>query len=199
MPAPLLRVGDFVGVVERLEHGLGNRKINAGENRQARQCEYEMKRQRDHARQVVQVQCAASRLLARTEREEFTKDPPMHHHAAHQRNQHHQRRQADDPVPQIHPVQVQAEMHGVEEVAADLQLVVRQCRARPRVERDIAVHVIVGVLRVVRDRELGEHREHRVTMGGVGAPVFDRHGDGQRTAHGACAPPRVLPRPASSA
>jgi len=44
------------------------------------------------------------------------------------------------------------------------------------------VHMVVGVVGVVRDRELREHHQHRVAVRRVGAPVHQRQGVGQRAA-----------------
>ena len=86
-------------------------------------------------------------LLARPEREELAEDLAVHHDAAHQRRQHRQRGQADDPVAQVLPGEVQAVVHRIEEPAADRELVVAAARLPSR-----GSMVIVAVNVVVRHR-----------------------------------------------
>ncbi|EEF22182.1 conserved hypothetical protein, partial [Ricinus communis] len=106
--AGLLGLELLVQFVQRLELGVAHGEIDAREHHQARQREDEVERQRDHAREVVQVERAALHVLGRTEGEQLAEDLAVHHHAAHQRDQHHQRREADDPGAEVQPVEVQA-------------------------------------------------------------------------------------------
>ena len=83
-----------------------------------------MKWQRDDAREVVQIERAALRVLLRTEREELAEDLAMDDDSAHERNQHCQRREPDDPITEIFPTELQAVVERIEPFAAELALAV---------------------------------------------------------------------------
>ncbi len=48
--------------------------------------------------------------------------------------QHHQRRKTDDPIAKILPMQMQTVVKRIEELAADLQFVIRNHTPRARID-----------------------------------------------------------------
>jgi hypothetical protein len=160
-------------MVQRPQHRVGDRQVDAREHHQPGEREEEVERQRDDAGQVVQVECAAPGVLVRPEGEELAEDAPVHHDAADECGEHHERRQPDDPGAEVLPVQVQAVVHRVVELAADLELVGRDQRAAARVDRRVAVHVVVPVrVARIRHREAGAHQQHRVAVRRVGPELL---------------------------
>lgn len=179
---PVSWASSFVQFVQRLELGVADGEIDAREHHQPRQREDEVEGQRDHAREVVQVERAALHVLGRTEGEQLAEDLAVHHHTAHQRDQHHQRREADDPGAEVQPVDVQAVVQRVEEVAADLQAVFRQRLAGARVDGGVAPDRVFGVLGVGQD-EARIDAQHRVAVRGVGQPLLGLEARRHRAVH----------------
>ncbi|MNT12001.1 hypothetical protein D3C72_1469080 [compost metagenome] len=116
----------LVQLVQRVQLRVRDGKVRAAKNHQAREREDEVKWQRHYTREVVQIERATLRVLFGAEGEQLAEDLAVHHHAADQCHQHHQRRKTHDPGAQVLPVQVQAVVQRVEELAADLEVVIRQ-------------------------------------------------------------------------
>ena len=164
---------------ERLQLRLRHRKIDARENDEAGEREEEVKGQRDHAGEIVQIEVHALALLLRAEGEQLAENLAVDDDAAHERREHRERREADDPVTELQPFQVQAVVQWIEELAADLEIAGWQLRAGARVDRLVPVNVVVRVARVGQI-EADVHVEHRIAMRGVGAPVHHGIFFGQR-------------------
>ncbi len=84
-----------------------------------------MKRQCDDASQVVQIQRRALRALVRPEGEELANNLAMDHHAGHQQQQHAHAGDAQQPVADIAPAQMQAVVERKEEPGGSPAAMVR--------------------------------------------------------------------------
>ena len=170
----------FVQLVQRVQLDVRDGEVGAAKNHQPRERKDEMKRQCHPAREVVQIQRAALRVLLGAKGEQLAKDLAVHDHTAHQRHQHHQRGKTHDPGTQVLPVQVEAVMQRVKKLAADLEVVVGQGGTRARVDGAVAPHRVFGVFGMGQLIAC-KHPQHRVAVGGVSTPAFDhrkvlRHG-----------------------
>jgi len=132
--------------------------------------------------EIVQVERAAQQVLAGPEREELAEDLAVHDHAANYRHQHRHGGETDDPVTEVVPGQVQAEMHRVEKARAERQPIPRQHAAIARIDRHVAENEVVWQ-RGVRHFEADEHGEHRIAMRGERAPGPGRQLRGQWLLH----------------
>ncbi len=74
------------------------REVDADEDDQTRQRDHEVKGQRQHAGQVVQVQTGALQLLLRPEQKEVDEDFLVDHHAGDEQRERRHAGQAHDPV-----------------------------------------------------------------------------------------------------
>jgi hypothetical protein len=161
-----LRLMLLVQLMQRLQLGMRHREIDPCEDHQPGEGEEEVKRQRQHAHHVVQVQHAALHRLLGAESEELAEELAVHDHAGHQCHQHHQGRESDNPETQSLPVEGQAIVQGIEETAADLELVIRQSPAAAWVDGAVAPDPVIGILGI------GHHiarkqAQHRVPVRGV--------------------------------